>query len=316
MIDDGLVAKIAELFYVQGVSQYEISKKFNFSTAKVCRLIKEARNRNIIEFKIKKIDNRSLELETELEKKYSIKEVIIYSNYDLRGQNEETLFDKIGYLSAEYLRRIIKDDLNIALAWGKTLFYFIKNTKVEKKSRIKVFSTLGGANLITHEYQNNYLVQLLSEKVGGSAYLIYLPLIFDSPIEEFIKKESNIEEFLGSASKIDYYFHGIGTVSEKARLYPHHGFNQKFLKNLWDKGIVGEVGFNFFDIEGNFIKTEIDNRSVKLDADQIKKIKTKVAIVCGQEKVIPLKGFLKTGLCDVLVTDSETAFSLIDKKTR
>ncbi len=313
MIDDRLVAKIAELFYVQEISQYEIAKKFKFSTAKVCRLIREARYRDIIEFKIKKFDNRSLELEKELEKKYSIREVIIYSNSDSKDNNEDILFNKIGSIAAEYFRRIIEDDLNIALAWGKTLFYFVKNIKIEKKNRVKVFSTLGGANLLTHEYQNNYLVQLLSEKVGGSAYLIYLPLIFDSPVEQFIKKENNIEEFLGSTDKIDYYFHGIGTVSDKARLYPHHGFNQKFLRSLWDKGIVGEVGFNFFNIEGNFIKTEIDNRIVKLDNEQLRKIKNKVAIVCGIEKIVPLKGYLRTGLCDVLITDSETAFSVLEK---
>jgi|GEM_PF-3428687 len=314
MIDDRLVARIAELFYIQEVSQYEIARRFDFSTAKVCRLIKEAKKREIIEFKIKKFDKRFIELESEVEKKYGIKEVIIYYNSDTKDYDEDILFQKVGSLAAEYFRRIIKDDLNIALVWGKTLYHFVNNIKSEKKHNVKVFSTLGGANLIPPEYQNNNMVQMLSERVGGSAYLIYLPLVFENPIEELLKKESNIEEFLGSTSKIDYYFHGVGTVSEKARLYPHHGFDQGFLKSLWDKKIVGEVGFNFFDINGNFIKTELDDRSIKLNSDQIKKIKTKVAIVCGKDKINPLIGYLNTGFCDVLITDSETAFSVIDNK--
>jgi len=314
MIDERLVARIAELFYVQEMSQYEIAEKFNFSTAKICRLIKEARKRDLIEFKIKKFDRHFLEIENELEKKYGIREVIIYHNPDSWDYGEDMLFQKVGALAADYFKRIIKDDLNIALAWGKTLYCFIKNIKHEKKNRVKVFSTLGGANLITPEYQNNYLVQLLSEKVEGSAYLIYLPITFDNPREALLKKESNIEEFLGSTSKIDYYFHGIGSVSDKARLYPHHGWNQGFLKKLWDKNVVGEIGFNFFDINGKFIKTEMDNRSVRIHYKDIKKIKNKVAIVSGKEKIIPLKSYLKTGFCDVLITDSETASAVLDKK--
>ena len=313
MIDDRLVAKIAELFYIQGINQYEIAKKFNFSTAKVCRIIKEAKKRDIIEFKIKKFDRRLLELENEVEKKYGIREVILYYNSDSRDYSEDILFDKVGLIAADYFKRIVEDDLNIALAWGKTLYNFVKNIRLDKKYKVKIFSTLGGTNLLTPEYQNNYLVQMLSERLGGSAYLIYLPLIFDNPIEELLQKDNIIEQFLGSTSKVDYYFHGVGTVSEKARLYPHHGFNHEFLKRLWDKKIVGEIGFNFFDITGNFIKTEIDGRSIKLDSSELKKIKNKVAIACGKEKVIPLKGYLNTGLCDVLITDSETAFDLIDK---
>lgn len=313
MIEDRIVAKIAELFYRQGISQYEIAKKFNFSTAKVCRLIKEAKSRDIIEFRIKKFDNRILELEREVEKAYNIKEVIIYYNTDFEDYDEDFLFQEVGALATGYLGRVIEDGLNLALSWGKTLHSFVKNARVDRKCKVNIFATLGGANLITPEYQNNALVQTLCERIGGTAYPIYLPLVFETPVEELLKMESNIEQFLGSTSKIDYFFHSVGVVSEQAKLYPHHGFDHAFLQSLRDKKVVGEVGFNFFDINGNYIDSGIEERSIKLSIDKIKKIKTKVAIVCGKEKVIPLKGYLNTGLCDVLITDSKTAFSVINR---
>lgn len=313
MTEDRVVAKIVELFYCQGINQYDIAKKFNFSTAKVCRLIKEAKNRDIIEFRIKKFDNRILELEREVEKAFNIKEVIIYYNSDFEDYDEDCLFQEVGALAAGYLGRIIEDGLNLALSWGKTLYNLVKNARVDKKRRVNIFATLGGANLIKPEYQNNSLIQTLGERIGGTAYPIYLPLVFETPSEEILKMESNIDQFLGSTSKIDYFFHGVGTVSEQARLYPYHGFDKEFIQTLKDKKIVGEVGFNFFDIDGRFIESGIEDRSIMLGIDKIEKMKTKVAIVCGAEKVNPLKGYLKTGLCDILITDSKTAFSVINK---
>ncbi len=313
MIEERIVAKIAELFYVKGMRQCEIAEKFNFSAAKLSRIIRYARNSGIIEFKIKKFDNRIFELEGELEKKYGIKEVITYYNSDMKDYDEDFLFQQVGMLAAGYLKRVLRDDINIALAWGKTLYCFVKNVRVNKKFKTKIFSTLGGATLITPEYQNNYLVHSLSERIGGSAYLMYLPLTSTNSVDNLIEMNNNIQNFIGSSSKIDYYFHGIGIVSKKARLYPHHGFDQEFIHRLKEKKIVGEIGFNFFDINGNFIETGIEDRSIRLSSSQIKKIKTRVAIACGNDKVIPLKGYLKTGLCDVLVTDSKTACSLLNK---
>lgn len=313
MIEDRVVAKIAELFYSQGINQYDIARKFNFSTAKVCRMIKEAKSRGIIEFSIKKFDNRILELEREVEKAFNIKEVIIYYNSDFEDYDEDFLFQEVGTLAAGYLGRVIEDGLNLSLSWGKTLYNFVKNARVDRKYRVNIFATLGGANLITPEYQNNSLVQTLSERIGGTAYPIYLPLIFETPVEEILKMQSNIDQFLGSTSKIDYFFHGVGMASEQARLYPYHGFDKEFLQTLKDKEIVGEVGFNFFDINGRFIESGLEDRAIMLGIDKIEKIKNKVAIVCGKGKIGPLKGYLNTGLCDVLVTDSKTASSIINK---
>ncbi len=313
MIEERIIAKVAELFYIKGMRQYEIAKKFNFSAAKLSRIIRYARKSGIIEFRIKKFDNRIFELEGELEEKYGIQEVIAYYNSDMEDYDEDFLFQQVGILASGYLKRVLRDDINIALAWGKTLYNFVKNVKVEKKFKTKIFSTLGGANLITPEYQNNYLVHSLSERIGGSAYLMYLPIVATNPVDNLIEMNNNIQNFIGSTSKIDYYFHGIGVVSERAKLYPHHGFDQEFINKLKRKKIVGEIGFNFFDVDGNFIESGIEDRSIRLSASQIKKMKMKIAIACGKDKVIPLKGYLKTGLCDVLITDSKTVRSLLCK---
>lgn len=312
MIDDRIIARVAELFYVHSISQYEIAEKFNFSKAKVCRIIKDAKKKKIIEFQIKNIDKRPLELEEKIEKEFNLKEAIIFYNSDINTHDEEIIFQEIGKLGADYIKRIIDDNLNFALTWGKTLHHVIRNLHLDKKYKVNVFSTIGSVSLTETEYQAVNIAQMFSEKIGGICYPIYLPLFVKTPeLKESLMHNIDINKIIGDTSKIDYYITGIGTFSLNSRTYTLGGFDLNFFNSLIKKQIVGEVGLNFYDINGNFINAGMEDRTIKLNVDEIKKIKNKIAIAFGPEKVESLKGFLKTGLADVFITDSKTAEKIL-----
>jgi len=312
MRDERIIARVAKLFYINDASQYEIAEKFNFSKSKVCRLIKEAKKRNIIEFSIKKIDKRSLDLEQEVEKAYSLREVIIFYNSDVKNYNEEILFQEIGKLGADYIKRVVEDKLNLALTWGKTLRYIIKNIRFDKKYKINVFSTIGSVSLTETENQAANITQMFCEKTGGSCYPIYLPLFVKTPeLKEALMYANDMSKIIGDSSKIDYYFTSLGAISKISRMYTLGGFDLEFLNTLIEKKIIGEIGLNFYDINGNFINAGMENMTIKLSVDEIKRIKNKIVIAFGPEKIDPIKGLLKTGIADVLITDSKTAEKIL-----
>jgi len=312
MVDNRILARIAELHFIHRASQYKIAEKFNFSKSKVCRIIKEAKDKGVIEFKIKNFDNRKIELEKRIEDRYGLKEAIVYFNSDIPKSNEQLVFKKVGSLGAEYIKRIMSNNINIAITWGKTLYNVIKEIEIDKKHEINVFSTLGGVGLTRAEYQNNNLVKMLSDKIGGDHYQLYLPLVLNkSKYKELIQEESNIRKVIGDTSKLDYYIAGFGTVSTNSRMYRLGGFNQDFIKALTKKNIIGEVGLNFYDLEGNFINTGMEEKIVNINIDDIKKIKNKIVIGFGKEKVKALKGLLRTKILDILITDSKTIESVL-----
>lgn len=314
MVDERLIARVAELYYMHNISQYELAKKFNFSKAKVCRIIKDAKKKKIIQFSIKNFDTRTIDLEKRLEEKFKLREVIIYSNSDGKEYDENLVFQEIGLLGAQFIERILKDNLNIALAWGKTIYYVIKNIKIDKKYDVNIFSTLGGVSITKTEYQNNNLVQMLSEKIGGISYPVYLPLMLEkAEHKKLLSGNHDIKKILGNTSKIEYYFAGVGNITENSRMYTLGGFNLNFLHELRDKNVCGEIGLNFYDINGNFINVGIEDRIFNLDIEEIKKIKNTVIIAFGKLKIDPILGFLRTGIANILITDSITAQLLMEK---
>jgi DNA-binding transcriptional regulator LsrR (DeoR family) len=55
----------------------------------------------------------------------------------------------------------------------------------------------------------------------------------------------------------------------------------------------------------------LDDRTIGLNLDQIRKIKHKICIAIGWEKVAAILGALRGNLTNVLVTDENTAASLL-----
>ncbi|MBC8390657.1 MAG: hypothetical protein H8E13_21730 [Actinobacteria bacterium] len=311
-MDERILARIAELFYVYGISQYEIAEKFNFSKAKVCRLIKKARKKKIIEFNIKKPEKYRIDLEKKIEDKFGLKEVVIYYGSCLIKDDDKLVFEGVGSIGADYIERILKNNLNIAVGGGKTLYHTFEEINSRKKYKINIFSTLGGISLSRAEYQNNDLIKMLSEKIGGICHSIYLPIMFKKiEDKELFLKENGLYEMLNNPLIIDYYIASVGPISKKSHYYTLDFFDEEFIKILQKKSICGEIGLNFFDIEGNFVKTGIEDKIINLSINKIREIKSKIIIAFGMDKITPIKGILKSEIPDILITDEPTAIEII-----
>lgn len=313
-IDEKLMIKIAELHYIDDISQKVIAEKLNISKTKINRIIKEAKTRGLVKISIKEVERRAIEIEKIIETKFGLKEALVYLNSDKTDIEDEITFKQVGNLGAKYIERILKDDLNISLSWGKTLYYVLNNFSPNHKYNVNIFATLGGLSITQAEYQNNNLVRILGEKIQGSKYYQkYLPLIIDSlEYEKLLKKEDNIYRILKDITEMDYYFTGIGTISTESRMFKLKAFTSDNIDALKKSGIIGEIGLNFFDINGNFINSHLDKKISKLGIEDIKKIKNRVIIAFGKEKIDALKAILKTKIPNVLITDSVTAESVLE----
>ena len=258
MTEERIMARMAELFYVYDMSQYKLAEKFGYSKSKVCRILKDAKKRGIIKFRIEDFNRRVLELERATEERFGVREALIYYNSDFKDNDNNMNFKEVGRMAAEYIERILKDDINIALTWGKTLYSFAREINPDSRYKINTFSTLGGINLSKSEYQNNNIVKMFSEKAGGEYYHIYLPLMVPDPGQrDMLLRETGINKVLGDT----------------------------------------DLGIN--------------DRIINLSIDEIRKIKNKVLIAHGKEKVKSIISFLKTGITDILITDSLTVEEIL-----
>jgi deoxyribonucleoside regulator len=69
---------------------------------------------------------------------------------------------------------------------------------------------------------------------------------------------------------------------------------------------VGDISGRYFDINGNRILGDVEDRIIGLIWDDLQKLNNVVAVVCGWDKTAAIVGALRTGLLDYLIIDDRT----------
>ena len=77
---------------------------------------------------------------------------------------------------------------------------------------------------------------------------------------------------------------------------------------------AGNIFYYYYDIEGNFLKTNFNDRIICFPKEEIRKIPYNVAIAYGKVKKYGVIGALRTKLIKFLIIDSELAKSILDIK--
>jgi deoxyribonucleoside regulator len=76
---------------------------------------------------------------------------------------------------------------------------------------------------------------------------------------------------------------------------------------LVDKGAVGDVVGRYIDATGRIVDPELDQRTIGIDHDQLRKATRAIAVIAGPNKHAIARAVVTSGLCTTLVTDEDTA---------
>jgi DNA-binding transcriptional regulator LsrR (DeoR family) len=105
---------------------------------------------------------------------------------------------------------------------------------------------------------------------------------------------------------------GIGSV-EPSRLLLSSGnvFTAEELAMLQERGAVGDICLRFFDPDGNPVITPLNERVISLKLEQLRRARRSVGVAGGPRKVNAIRGAIKGGWINVLITDHLTAHRLM-----
>ena len=304
------MVKVSYYYYKKNMTQGEIGEKMGMSRQRVNRLLKKALEERIVKISIEHVDMDNVHLENKLEEIYGLEQAVVVSCID-----ENRIFKALGLAGAEYLEKALRENYKIGVTGGKTLSEVSKCIKKNTSLGVSAVQLIGGINIAYTDMDSSEITKNIAKKLGGEAYILYAPFIVKNrEIKDALMSDDNLKNRFEKMKDCNLLMVGIGELDGDTRLYDEKGFNEDYKRHLMEKGAIGDIGFRWFNIKGEKVDHEYEDRTIGYDALENRYSNKIIAVSGGKRKHRAILGALRGKYVDVLITDSETARYLIENE--
>ncbi len=306
-----LLEKVAKLYYEDGLTQDIIAKKIRVSRPKVSRLLNEAREMGVVQIVISSLSNQYEDLERELEQKTGLLDSVICRVSD--PNDPGIVSQELGVEAAQYFERIVQDTDVVGFTWGNTLSVMADQITPNKMPQVVIVQMVGGFGEPISDTHAGDIARRVAQTVNAKLVIIPAPGIVESAeLCEAIQKNKHVNYALSLCAEVNVAFVGIGSFRKDALLMRNEDIiTWNEVDPLIKQGAIGDIGLRFFDVHGNRVKSEIDQRIIGADLEVMQKIERVVGIAGGTQKYDAILGSIRGKFINSLVTDDETARRLI-----
>lgn len=304
-----LLYKIAHVYYEEGLSQKQIGLRYGLSRIKVSRMLKQARDLKIVQITFSAGNERTASLEHSIEAAYGLDEAVVVSS--VPSADGKTNLNALGAAAAECLVRGIQGDETIAITWGHSILAVVDALPTGNWPDLHIVQTLGGLSQPESKINAGDLARRTAQTLGANVTLLSSPgLVESKSVRDSLMNDPQIKRTLGLAAKANIALVGIG-VPNSTSFSLVEVLKEKDIERLTSRGIVGDIGLQFFNEKGMQVPDEIHDCVVGLNLAQYKAIPRVIAVAAGVEKVRAIRSALKGKIINVLVTDEITAGELL-----
>ena len=305
-----LLANVSTMFYEQELTQSHIGEKLGLSRVKIYRLLKEAKEKGVVQIIINWPTKRDSKLEQQLKETFGLKEALVL----VAPKQETALLSELGQLAARYLKNILKPNSTLAICLGQTTFEVVNAIRPNYQAHLKVVQAIGSMPGALHRHDSSALVRQFAEKVGGEALYLSSPPIADSPASaQIILSQRDIKHTLETAKSAEVALIGIGNLDPQTSIFVRSKvLSGKELKTFVDEGAVGDIAWRIFDQNGKLHPGLFNERIIGLSLEDLKNIPVTMAVAGGVEKAKAILGALHSKVINVLCTDDQTARKVLE----
>lgn len=303
-----LLARIAWLYYHQGLTQQAVGDQLGLSRNKVLRLLARARDEGIVQIRVVHPSIRHMELEARLVDAFGLREAVVAPT----GDSEEKTLEAIGQFGAMYLERTLRAGDVIGTAWGVALREVARHLRPLDLGGVTVLQLMGGlhADGLVNPLD---VARVMAEKLGGEARMLYTPAFVDTPeIRGALLSDQRIAQTLRAGASVQTALVGIGDVSMGNSLIRWRALSGDELQTVVERGAVGDILGRHFDADGKPVESALSERIVAVSLETVRAIPNVVAIAAGARKAAAIAGALRGEYVDVLVTDEAAARAVLE----
>lgn len=315
---DGLrmMTKVAQLYHSKGLRQAEIATRLGLSQARVSRLLAAAKDQGIVVSVVVPPARLFTSLERELEDKFGLSQVHIVDN---NGESEEELRYSLGVALTGIFEVLPLESKSIGFtSWSRSMRNFVQELKpLARVKAAKVVELLGGVGSPALQNAATSATERLASLTHSSPFFLRVPGVVNSieAKDEIVQPHSHSGRTLAEFSSLDIALIGVGDAGSSAYAHDDTNFFTSFqFEMARAKGAIGEINLRFIDAQGNPVRTEAENQVIGISLEELRRVPLKLGICGGRAKRFATLAVARGRWADVLVTDLETAYFLLQSE--
>lgn len=307
-----MISRVAQMYHSEGQRQADIAQHLRISQASVSRLLKKAVEEEIVRTTVVAPSGTYVELERDLRDLFGLSEVIVV---ECSEDRDGAIMARIGEAAAHFLEATLQAGEIIGVSsWSETILRMVDNIHPMKSGKAKfVVQTLGGMGNPAVQTHANQLITRLARLTGAEPQMLSAPGVTQSREAKLVLLgDPYIRETMDLYRRITLGIVGIGAIEPSGMLSRSGNvFSSRELSEIREAGGVGDISLRFFDAEGGLVKTPLDERVIGMTLEELGPVDRVMALAGGQAKAAAIRGALRTGVIDVLITDKFTARRLL-----
>jgi lsr operon transcriptional repressor len=299
--DEALLARVAWLYYNDGLTQSEVGKLLSIPRIKVSRLLEAGRTSGLVQLRINSRQQGCLELEARVRQQFGLSDCRV-----IPESTSEDINMRVGQAAAQYLMQKLQPGDSLSVGWGETVTHSIRMLGYTAQERgIGLYSLTGGVR--------TYVEGMREANWHRNVNIIPAPLVLSTPeLAQALTQEPSVSSLISKALEADYKLVGIGGLSETATVVTQGYLAPSEIDPLRRSGARGDILCHFYDRNGRDISLPLHDRVVGVNLEQLRQSEKVIAAAGGPTKTGPILSALRGEIIDILVTDEPTALALLD----
>jgi lsr operon transcriptional repressor len=307
-----LLLRVAWFYYKDELTQDEIARRLSVSRASVGRMLDRARKVGLVSINLNADHLDAFEVSSELRRTFDLTEALVVPDHDKEPADHHLLNARLGLGGAQFMSTHLRPGGSLGVGWGETVSRVIASTNFGAVGPVHMVTLTGGVD--------GYLQTILSSKGEGSteaeattATIIPTPIVASTPkLAAALKAEPAIQQVLTQACGVDQAIVGVGTPAADATIVQMGYLAADDVRQLRDRGVVGDILGQFFDAGGQVVSLPIHDRRIGIELSELASIPKVVGVAGGLHKAEAILGALRGGFLDVLVTNELVALRLLE----
>ncbi|QRV02432.1 helix-turn-helix domain-containing protein [Arcanobacterium phocisimile] len=303
----------ATMHYVQGETMETIARRLNVSRSTVSRLIKVAREEGLVQITLHAPQETSSKNATWISQHYGVRTHVVPIPFQA---NEARRLTAVAQMTGVLISNLMEPHTVIGVAWGNTVSAIADHLVPRPAHGSVVVQLNGAANPSTTGIPYaGAIMEAFGRAHGSMVQHFSVPAFFDyAATKEALWRERSIESVRKLQASADIAVFGVGSMTGRnvSLVYSGGYLSSDDLASIKDDGVVGDVCTVLMRADGSWKDLAINKRASGPTPDELKKIKRRLCVVSGVDKVVAARAALHAGVVTDLIIDEDAAARLRD----